>query len=77
MILFAHRWGLKHFKLCFNRLLLDGAKLDSDYDRYPYLFTLANDLVDLKLSNPNLSDSERLNSALTGLQEVKRKNRLY
>lgn len=40
--------------------LLNGVSLDSDYDRYPYLCDLANELIDMKLSNPDISDEERL-----------------
>lgn len=51
--------------------LLCGMKLDSDFKSYPYLYDVANELVDLKLSNPDMSDEERLESVLDKLRKKK------
>ncbi len=48
--------------------LLHGLSLKDDFSDYPYLADLAYELVDLKLSNPNLSDIERLNIVLSNMQ---------
>lgn len=53
--------------------LLDGINLDSDFNKYPYLLDLAYELVDLKLSNPDLGDKDRLNAMLSKAQTYRKK----
>lgn len=51
--------------------LLDGLDLSSDFENYPYLFDVANELVDMKLANPDMCDEERLESILDALRKKK------
>lgn len=57
--------------------LLDGLKLNEDFSSYPYLYDLATELIDMKLSNPRISDKERLENVLNDLRyKSPRKNKI-
>ncbi len=46
--------------------LLDGINLSGNFEDFPELMTVARRLVDLKLTNPEMSDQRRLMSVLSG-----------
>ena len=45
--------------------LLDGTSLAEEFREYPYLYDLAYEIIDLKLSNPSLSNDEIFNMILS------------
>lgn len=51
--------------------LLEGMNLAEDFKKYPYLYDLANELIDIKLNDPSISDRERLDIVLNELKEKK------
>ncbi len=49
--------------------LLDGINLSDKFAKYPYLYDLAGKIVNMRLMDPNLSDSEVLDNILNDLRD--------